>query len=356
MNIAIVGCGASALFLSAILDKKFNITIFERNKKIASKLLASGNGRCNLTNIYASPKCYNNESFMAKLFKRVSVDDILNKFKDFGLETVQDSEGRVYPLSNISETVLNILLDNISAKIELNYTVETIKKINGKYKINDYNTLFDIVILASGSSASIIESKQNLCYNYLDSLNLKVNNIKPSLVGFKTKNCYKELIGVRSKALVSLYIDDKLVHCESGEVIFKDGGISGIVIMNMSSYYNRYNSKKARIELDILEGINPINLKGALNPKMYDTILKYNLNPHNIVLDIIGTYSISDAQVISGGVDLSFIDDNFRLKNDNNIYLLGEMLDIDGLCGGYNLTFAFMSAYIVGSELNENKN
>ncbi len=356
MNIAIVGCGASALFLSAMLDKKYNVVIFERNKKIASKLLASGNGRCNLTNIFASPSCYNNEYFMSDLFKRVSVDDILKKFHEMGLETVVDSEGRVYPLANISETVLNILLDNINAKIELNYTVESIKKVNSKYQINDYNKLFDIVILASGSSASIIESKQNICYNYLDSLNLKINNLKPSLVGFITKNSYKELIGVRSKAFVSLYINDKLIHSEAGEVIFKENGISGIVIMNMSSYYNRHKIKSARIELDILEGVNPKNLKGALNPKIYDVVMKYGLNPHNIVLDIKSTYNISDAQVISGGVDLSLIDNNFRLKNDNNIYLLGEMLDIDGVCGGYNLTFAFMSAYIVGSELNENKN
>lgn len=357
MNIAIIGAGASALFLSALLKNKCDITIFERNKKIASKLLASGNGRCNMLNIDACANDYNNKEFMEKLFKKVNTKDILEIFNNMGITTTIDSEGRVYPISLSSETVLNVLLDNVVADIEFNYIVTKISKVGSKYQINDYNKLFDYVVLASGSSASIVEAKQDLCYSYLKSLNLSLNKLNPSLVGFRVKNSLKGLSGVRSKVLATLYVDGKMIHRERGEVIFKDDGISGIVIMNMSSYYNRTNKRNAYITLDILEGLYPFSLKGALAPKMYLYVTENGIDIHSFRLDIIDTYGIKDAQVINGGVDLENITDTFRLKKDKNIFLMGEMLDIDGVCGGYNLSFAFMSAYIVGSELeNENKN
>ena len=356
MNIAIIGAGASALFLQALLKNKYDITIFERNKKIASKLLASGNGRCNLLNINASSNDYNNKGFMDKVFSKVNTMDILKIFNKLGLTTTIDEEGRVYPISLSSETVLNILTDKMNAKVELNYIVKSIKKVGDKYQINDYKTLFDYCVLASGSSAAIIEEKQNLCYDYLKLFNLSPKSINPSLVGFKIKNSLKGLFGVRCKALCKLYVDNMLIHEERGEVIFKEDGISGIVIMNMSSYYNRTNKNRSYITLDILEGINPNNLKGALNPKMYLYVIENRIDIHSFRLDIVDTYGIKDSQVINGGIDVSNISDTFRLNNDKNIFLMGEMLDIDGICGGYNLSFAFMSAYIVGSELGyENK-
>ena len=350
MNIAIIGAGASALFLSALLKNKHNIVLFERNKKIASKLLASGNGRCNLLNLNANPKSYNNCEFMEKVFSRYNVFDIKKIFERMGLEMISDDEGRVYPISLISETVLDILLDNIDAKIELNYIVNRITKVGSKYQINDYNILFDKVVLASGSSASIVNDKQELCYNYLKSLDLKTTKLNPSLVGFKSIKLFKEISGVRSKAKVSLYADGKIIHTEDGEVIFKDDGISGIVVMNMSSYYSRLNPKKAYLSLDLLEGLNPSNLKGALNPKLYRYVTSNHIDIHSFIVDIKSTYDIKDAQVVNGGVDIKSIDDFFRLRKDNNIYLMGEMLDIDGVCGGYNLSFAFLSALIVGSD------
>ena len=357
MNIAIIGAGASSIFLQALLRDKHNIYVFERNKKILSKLKASGNGRCNMLNAFAIPEDYNNKEFMNQIFKKIGPDKILKIFNDFGLITTQDLEGRVYPISNISETVSDIMLENVRSKIILDYTVEKITKKNNKYIINDYNVEFDKVILATGSSASIIPSKQSICYDYLKSLNINITKLNPSLVGFKNKQGFKDISGVRLKALVKLYIDNKFIREERGEVIFKDDGISGIVIMNMSSYYNRYNKKNAYLVLDMLEGINPKNIKGAFNPKLYRYILNNNIDYHNFRIDILDTYDIKDAQVINGGVDLNSINDNLSLKNDNNIYLMGEMLNIDGVCGGYNLLFAFMCAYVVGCELGyEDKN
>ncbi len=357
MKIAIIGAGASGLFLSMLLKDKYDITIFERNKKVGSKLLASGNGRCNLLNENINPNNYNNQTFIKRLLNKVSFQDIYNVFKEKGLQMISDDEGRVYPLSNISSTVLNIMLDNINANIILNHSVQKISKKGFKYLIDDYKEEFDYVILGSGSIASLPLDKQKSTYNYLDSLNIKTTNLKPSLVGFKTKEILKDIQGVRVKALVKLYVDGKLLHTERGEVIFKNDGISGIVIMNMSSYYNRYNKSNAYLLLDILEGLDNVYLKGALNPVLYDYVIKNIIDVHNFKLNIIDTYDTTSAQVISGGVSTELINDNFSLIKDKNIYLMGEMLDIDAVCGGYNMFFAFASSYIIAGDLGyENKN
>lgn len=340
MNIAIIGCGASALYFAAT-NKKDSITIFERNKKIASKLLASGNGKCNLLNINATPNDYNNKRFIEKLFSSVSPKYIYDSFQNMGLLIKTDEEGRCYPVSESSQTVLNILLKNINAKIILEHTVKKISKIGDKYKIDSYDKLFDKVIFASGSCANIINDKSSLCYGYLE--DIKLTKLKPSLTGFITGR-YEKISGVRSKALVKLLDGDKLIHSESGEIIFKNDGISGIVVMNMSSYYNRYILKDPMLEIDLLEGYNPKDLEGALNPKLYDYIKSNNINPHKMILKIKDTYSYETAQVISGGVDLEEINDDFSYKKDKNIFFMGELLDIDGICGGYNLLFAFASA------------
>lgn len=343
MNIAIIGCGASALYFAAT-NKTDSITIFERNKKIASKLLASGNGKCNLLNINATPNDYNNKKFMEELFLRVSPKDIYDTFTNLGLSIKTDEEGRCYPISESSQTVLNILEKNMHSKIILEHTVKSINKIGDKYKIDSYDLLFDKVILATGSSASIIKDKSRLCYDYLK--DIKLTRLRPSLTGFITESLDK-ISGVRVKALVKLLDGNNLIHEEAGEVIFKNDGISGIVVMNMSSYYNRYNLKNPILELDLLPGYNPKDLEGALNPKLYSYVKSEGINPHKMILNIKDTYSFENAQVVSGGVDINEINNDFSLKKDKNIFLMGEMLDIDGVCGGYNLLFAFASAEIV---------
>lgn len=359
MKIAIVGCGSGALFLAANL--KADITIFERNKKVGSKLLASGNGKCNLLNINATEDCYNNAFFVKKLINDYSPSYVLNKFHEMNLLTKIDAEGRVYPICESSEAVLNILMDNIKAKIITEYKVESITKISNKYRINDYNELFDYVILDTGSNANLKKEYQTIPYDYLKSLDIKLTSLSPSLVGFKSKENLKKISGFRSKANVELYVDSKLIHSEYGEVIFKDDGISGIVVMNMSSYYNDTNKQDAYLVLDLLPGIesNMVrDIKGAIHPTLYRYYIENKLTFNdlkNFRISIKGTYDNVFAQVISGGVDINQINDDLSLKKDNNIFLMGEMLDIDGLCGGYNLLFTFMCALKISDVLKDRK-
>ena len=376
MEIAIVGAGASGLFLAQILSRRsdYKITIFERNKKIGSKLKASGNGKCNFANYKAMPTDYNNKEFISSLFEKVKKEDLLNYLNDLGFLFKFDDEGRMYPITDSSESFLNLLTSDFkNVDIKLETIVNSIEKKNNKYLVNGIP--FDKVVLATGSNASIKKEYWASTYSYLDNLNLKMNKCRPSLVGYILKNNVKLLSGFRSKADVKLYSNSKLVFSEFGEVIFKDDGISGIVIMNSSHYYDESDSylvlnlfpnvDRKKFELAINKRLKTSNdLEYVLTGLVHPTLIKYlknqKLNIDKIVdylyemkLSIKSTYSLEYAQVSKGGVDVSELNPNFSLKKDPNIYLMGEMIDINGVCGGFNLMYAFMSAMVVGKDLTK---
>lgn len=384
MKIGIVGGGASALLFANYISRlnlNIEITIFERNKSLARKVLASGNGKCNFSNYKAIKDDYNNPLFIEKLFKRCPKDELINYFSSLGLMFYFDDEGRMYPLSNSSQTIVDLLsLDFKNTNVNLNYVVKKVEMKNGISYID--NIPFDIVVLASGSNASIDLSKVDSTYSYLKPLNLKFIETKPSLVGFKSNLKNIDLLkGYRSKSIVSMYRDSNLIFKEYGEIIFKEDGISGIVVMNASHYYEPNDKISLNLlpNIEINEFIYKANLRKKINPNIeyflsgliHTTLINYlkkdNINDidkiveklTNLDVKVISTYSMKEAQVSKGGIDINEIDDNFKLKKYKSIYALGELLDINGLCGGYNLMFAFTSALVLGKEIKrlyEDKN
>lgn len=330
--------------LATLLEKlNINYTIFNKGK-IGSKILASGNGRCNISNLNFDSKYYHNNR-LAKIIQN-NQKELFDYFKELKIYTKSDDEGRMYPISESSLSVLNILLKNIKKDI-INEEILKIEKKNNSYYLNNNYGPFDKLILATGSPASF----KSFNYDYLKSLNLKINDFKPSLVGFKTNLNIKKISGVRAKAKTILYNDNKLIHEESGEIIFKDFGISGIVIMNQSSYYNHLNKiKNPYIKIDLLDKDYDA-LDSVLNPKLLEYINVCNIDPHNFIIPIINTYEMEFAQVAKGGIDLSNLNDNLSLKNDNSIYAMGEVIDIDGICGGFNLMNAFCDAIEVYKDI-----
>ncbi|MGL4948854.1 MAG: NAD(P)/FAD-dependent oxidoreductase [Anaeroplasmataceae bacterium] len=358
MKVALIGAGASALMIASIINNN-DVYVFEKNASVASKLRASGNGKANILNINAKSSDYNNSSFVQNIFDEFSPKQVYDYFKQLGLYMRQDDEGRVYPLTDSSKTVVDILLHNCSnTNLILDYTVTSIKKINNKYQINNYNVLFDKVVVCSGSKASI-KNNPNSMYNFIDKKYF--TKLNPSLVGFKISET-KLLSGFRSKANVSLVDEsNNIIHSEFGEVIFKDDGISGIVIMNMSCYYNRSLNKNLSLNIDILPSLeesmlNDSNKIGILHPKLIEYI-NTNKIPmkklKQLQFKIISTYDYINAQTISGGVSTKYLNDDLSLIDDNNIYFVGEVIDIDGICGGYNLLFAFASAMFVANKFKK---
>lgn len=341
-NVAIIGAGACGLMLSAILSKNgIKHTIFNTGK-IGNKILASGNGKCNISNYNFDASKYHNKR-LANIVNSYQ-KELFSLFTELKIYTKIDEEGRMYPLSESSLSVLNILLKNSNAKF-VDLEVFEIKKSNNKYLIND--ELFDDVVICIGSSAGY---KNKDSFKLLDNLNLKYKKFIPSLVGFKTNLKIKEISGARAKVKAYLFNDNKEVASEAGEVIFKDDGISGICIMNLSSYYNYLDKKNPYILLDLSDN-DYDDYSSVINPKILNYINKNNINPHKFIIPITNTYSLEFAQVANGGIIEEEINEDLSLKKYKNIFVGGEIIDVDGLCGGYNLMFAFTSAIKVSKEI-----
>ena len=367
-HIAIIGAGASGLFLSKELSEhpKLQVTVFEKNRQVGAKLRASGGGKANIFNRDVRPKHYNQPDFIEELLRQYSPEQLENQFAKWGLVTITDEEGRVYPASQFSQTVVDVLTEypNGNVQMETNYDIQHIEYKNRKWTINDYPTPFDILVLASGSPAGMIPKNQRGYNGYLDSLSLKTNSLQPSLAGFLLEDYPKSLSGCRTKAIVSLYQNKKLIHKESGEITFKDDGVSGIVIMNLSAYYRRLPStKNCRLEINLTYWDEDFDFNtylqqnqsviGLLHPKLANLYQQKPFPIQKFSFQIEDTYPLDTAQVSHGGIALSEIDCNFAAKKYKSLYILGEMLDVDGVCGGYNLFFAFASAAVVGKVITQ---
>lgn len=366
-NVAIIGAGASGLFLARLLanETDVNVCVFERCKNVGTKLRASGGGKANIFNVNILPECYNQPDVVRNLLLRITPQQLQREFEQLGLQVIVDEEGRVYPCTEYSQTVVDVLFqppaDNVRWQME--YEVTRLFRADDGWHVNDFPTIFDAVVIASGSPANMIP-KNRVSYNgFLTELNLKAKPLSPSLVGFQIVDYPKLLSGCRVKVKAALYQQQHLIHEEYGEVTFKDDGLSGIVIMNLSAHYNRLSNKRnCWLSLDLLprhpdfdmnQHIHRFHsLHGVLHPKLVQLFENKLFDIHNFTMNIQDTYDLTSAQVCSGGIELSEVDADFSLKRYPGLYATGEVLDVDGICGGYNLFFAFASAWIVGQRIN----
>lgn len=360
MNVAIIGGGACGLVLASILEeKKISYTLFEKSL-CGRKILASGNGKANIGNIHLSPECYHKKSLAYELVKSFQ-PKLFAYFKKINLYTKVDEEGRIYPLTESSQTVLDCIGASKKHILE-NFPVHSITKMKEKYYINDVRGPFDMVVCTTGSFASFIQKKQHGFYEYLNSLKVKIVPPTPSLVGFRSNLPLRSLAGVRVKCNARLLQENHLIYEERGEIIFKADGISGICILNLSSYYaHLQNKKNCVVSLDLIPNIDvklqsKKDLIGLLHPKLVaymqsKSLVEIEQIVHHFEVPILGTYDFEFSQVVCGGVSLEEINTDLQLLKDPHLYLGGEVLDVDGLCGGYNLMFAFCCALKIGEVL-----
>lgn len=368
MKVCIVGGGASGLMLASLLSKysdEIQVTILERYEHVGKKLLLTGNGRCNLSNIYIKNECYNND----EAFKIASSFDAINYFNSLGLMTYNDEEGRVYPICNTSNNVLDILREN-KATIKENFNVIRILKKGDFYEIvsdRKETVMADIVILAMGGKTYY---KENNGFLIASMLSCRVTSLKPSLCSLKVKEQLASIANLKARVKASLIINEKKVYEDMGEVLFKNDALSGIVIFQLSSIMSRYHLGNYQISLDLLPSFSTTELQEYLDkysslkglfPKMIGQyILKRSANStsleiaktiKNLTFNVLEPYDFKNAQVTSGGVSFKDLTDSLENKYFPNCYIIGEMLDGDGICGGYNLQFAFASANIVFKDI-----
>jgi len=395
-DIAVIGGGASGL-CAAIQAKRNNknlsVVIFEHLNRVGKKILATGNGRCNLTNLDAENHNYHNKDFCDKIFKKFGVDYTLKFFKSIGLYTTSDSENRVYPRSNTATSVLDCLrfeAENVGVEIICDTHIESVKKSNKTFLIN--NTYFaDKIILATGGKASPSQGSDGSGYPILKSLGINVIAPKPSLTALKTEtNIPKQLKGIRAQVRLSVLKNNKGIFSTFGEILFADYGVSGIAAMEAGSYIN--DEKSYILSIDFLPEFSPEKLTkiiskssavttencliGLLPKKLGQIICKktdsdcLNKKPctlsektlRNLIknikdfqLKIVGTRGFENAQVTRGGADVSEFKNTLESKSVPGLYCVGELLDIDGGCGGFNLQWAWSSGLAAGYFASEGK-
>ena len=370
MKIAIVGGGASGLMLASVIRKNnvdVEIVILEKLEHVGKKILMSGNGKCNLSNTFITPSKYNNELG----FKIASSFDVQKYFNELGLLTYQDVEGRVYPISNVANSVLDVLRNSLTnVEIKENFNVTKINKKDNKYTIVSDKFDFidaDVVVLAMGGKTYYKE-----CNGYIiaSMLSHRVTSLRPTLTSLKVKENLASIENLRAKVNAKLICNNNVVFEDNGEVLFKKDALSGIVIFQLSSMVARDPFKKYSIELDLMPSMSEEELSnhiekypsmtGMFAKMINQYIIKNSISKNgkdiahtikHLKFNVLDNVEFKNAQVTAGGVNISEVKETLESKYNKNLYILGELLDIDGVCGGYNLHFAFSSAYIAAQDI-----
>ncbi len=385
-EVVVLGGGASGMMAAITATRNgAKVTIMEHKDRLGKKILATGNGKCNLTNLFQNKNCYrSNEIEKAwDILQKFSVADTLDFFKKLGVYPV-DRDGYVYPASGQASSVLDVLRLEVE---RLGIKVVTEKSVK---KITDIQA--DAVIMATGSKAGNLPGADGSGYGLAKKLGLSVIKPLPALVQLKCKeNFYKALSGIRVQGKVSLLVDEKVRAEDSGEIQLTAYGISGIPVFQVSRFASiaLEEGKKVSASLDfapqvsfeeLLEYLkerrdnNPERkgedfLLGFFNKKLAGVLIKNaNLSlvePCRGITDagleklagqikgfyteITDTNGFDSAQVCCGGISLEEVNENLESVKYPGLFFAGECLDVDGICGGYNLQWAWSSGYVAGS-------
>ncbi len=398
----IVVGGCSAGIVAAISAKCRNpdmkIAILEKLPRIGKKLLATGNGKCNLTNETAAEHDYVGKEFASYAFDKYSPEKIKEFFASLGLLCYTDSCGRVYPESNTASSVVDVLrfeLERLKIDVYCDAPVTDIKHkkdfiINGEFACKK-------LIIAAGGKASPSQGSDGSGYALAKSFGHSVTKLYPALVPLcASPEITKPMKGVRVRNVTLTLKGDKKIAQTSGEILFTDYGLSGIAAMELAAPARKYIDSVKRNPftnidfmpdmsynelVDYLLNLNKIkgftnmdNLLTGFLPKtvgiavckackLYKSdkliseltekdIRKIAEKIKSFPLEVTGTKDFKDAQVTSGGIKTIEIDNKtMQSKICNNLYFAGEIIDVDGGCGGFNLQWAWASGMLAG-ELN----
>ena len=398
MKLGIIGQGAASLFLSLALakDNNIDITIIDKNEKLFKKLYATGNGRCNLGNFMLECQTFNNE-FAFDLSKKYDANSLITFLNEFGVLTRTFDESLIYPYSLSAKSLIDFLIsylkkrnvnfinntEVVEYKLEKNNRIKVISKDNNEF-------VFDKLIIDTGGKSSLNLGTDGSFFEILKKHGYEISSFYPGLTPIKVKENIKELENERIKVVATLKNGDKELYKESGEVIFKKDALSGIVMMNFSSIIARnFNSiDSVLIKLDLFKDYSSDDLYklfkkdnndkvpflyGYFSKKVADYIYKESniFNKNKILGDfelklIVSNlkeltftfkelYPFSSSQVTIGGVLLSEINKtNFESKREKNVYLIGEVLNLDGLCGGHNISLCYAEAMELAKALKKN--
>ena len=372
-RIAIIGAGASGCMCAYfLLTQGFDITLFDKGTPLRT-LLPTGGGRCNLAHAEFDfkelAKNYpRGEKFLYSVFSKFSTSDTLEVFEEMGIKTYIQENGRIFPESNSAKKVREVILDKIKQTSFIKEEVLKIKQIDNGFclKTDKAEYLFSDIIFANGGHSG---------YKIIESLGVKIIEPKPSLVGFNTKEDFKTLSGT--------VVKNASVCGQTNDLLFTHFGVSGPLIYTISSL-KAFDKMPYKLSIDLAPDLvdlqkelneNPHKeIKNILSNYIPQKITSYILKDmdektkahkisgairdsilnkiHNFEITIFSTDK-GEETVTAGGIDLDEINPKtMELKNIPNCYCIGEVLNIDGLCGGFNLQNAWSTAFVCASALS----
>ena len=395
-RVAIIGGGASGIMAAISAAKNgARVTIYEKNDRVGKKILATGNGRCNLTNIYADVDNYYSEdkTIISKIIDKYWVSDSLDFFNEIGLLYKVEDEGKVYPYSNHASSVLDVLrfqLDKLKVETVFDFEVKEVMKTKDGFRLISYKSevaMADAIIVTTGGKASPASGSNGSGYQILEGFGHSVTRLFPSLVQIRLKPCQlTKLNGIKIDATCTAYLENGEKVQKSGEILFTDYGISGPCAFSISRIAGEMKECKFFVDLmpeysekDLLEilrkhreimrvsdelfvgilnkRIGQAIIKSVLDIKMNDDIKKITDDDLKKIANKVkfyevvseGTMSWNNAQVTAGGVRLKEFDqETLESKLCPGVFAAGEVLDVDGDCGGFNLQWAWSSGYLAG--------
>ena len=396
MVVGIIGCGASgmAAAITAAENPDNQIIVFERHARAGRKLLATGNGRCNLTNINAGVDGYHGDdvSFAQNALSKFPPEETIQWFRSLGLFTVTEASGRVYPYSDQANSVVDVLrfaLDKPNILLKTGFDVSRVKRVNDGFSVenNETSVLCDKLIVACGGLAGTKLGGTMTGYKLLRSLGHSVTKLRPTLVQLKSSwRGVAALKGVRAVCHAEIFFNGVVKAQSTGELQFTDYGLSGPVIFEISrdvgyekgnwtcalDFLPEYTMDNLRNELikrknsallteELLTGIlhNRLGrvLVQATGISLNTKISQLDANDISAVCTAVKNFDVSItepmgmdcAQVTAGGVcTCEFNPETMESILVPGLFVCGEVLDIDGDCGGYNLQWAWSSGRLAG--------
>ena len=402
IDVIVVGCGASGIVAAIKAKKKNNrVVVLERNSKPLKKLLMTGNGRCNYMNEIYGTKFYQSEDIdiVSQIISDQNLFLVREFFDELGI-VPKIKNGYYYPYSNQAVTIYHALVEkalSLGVEIISDTLVLDIRKDQDRFFITceDCEYTSFQVVLSTGSKAYPKTGSDGMGYRFLEKFGHTIVEPFPALVQLTSDFPYrKEWDGVRSEVEIELFEDHKFVMRECGEIQFTRYGVSGICVFNLSNYLTRRCSNHL-IELHVnlvpfietlitpwmdsyckkhSDKILKSLLEGFLNDKLVPIILKLShldenkyyqelsnseklllcKNLRSLPILITGTQSFDSAQICNGGIKLTEIDSSTMESNFiSGLYIVGELLDMNGNCGGYNLTTCWISGILAGRAIGD---
>lgn len=391
-KILVIGGGAAGLLFSIVAKRAGNdVTILEKNDRVGKKILATGNGRCNFTNRFATPQDYSHPEFVNPALSTLDVDGTLAFFQSLGVESKLEEEGRMYPYSEQASSILDCLLfECLRLGVEIVTSFDVISISKGKkyiVKSKDQTIEGDAVLLSTGGKAMPKSGSTGSGYLLAKHLGHSIVPAVPSLSKLSSDFAYlKHLDGLKVHVPMKLYSDKELRFEMDDDVLFTSYGLSGPAVMDASKYagVSLLENRKTFVELDLCPTFSEYDLMerfrrleslpvdqsliGLVHKRLIIVLLKeaqiqkldtlvssltktqlssllYLLKHFSI--RVTGVRGFDDAQVTSGGVNIHEVNpETMESKLSAGLYFAGELLDIDARCGGYNLQWAWSSAYL----------